>query len=205
MAAENIIGNKAGTLLGNVLEAQAAFGCEEDPYALDVSMGVAPGSELRQLRSRQQEIIRLASLGMSNQDIAREAGVALATVTNVVHSKLGRAKLAEIEAGRDQDTRDLKEEIDAAAPAAIELLKNICAGRSDSGLPVSMKLRMDAARELLDRGGKYIRVTKTEAEISHGVIGALGGASLLKERGAAMRQRLLEAQAASDVDIAALA
>jgi len=95
---------------------------------------------------RHREILRLASTGLSNLDIARELNITPQTVSNTMNSPIVQEKMNALRDGRDESAMDVSERIREIAPVAVE--KIIETMRNSD-----LRLEYAAAKDLLDRAG----------------------------------------------------
>jgi len=89
----------------------------------------APGEkkawQIKELWDLSHEILRLAVLGLKNNQIAEYLGCTPQTVCNTINSDLGKAKLATMRGARDAETIDVAAEIKQMVPKALETYKEI--------------------------------------------------------------------------------
>lgn len=105
--------------------------------------------QVKQLWDRQNEILRLAVLGMKQTEIAKKMGVTPATISNTLGSELAQEKLAIMVAERDATTVDLARQIKEIAPQALEIIKD---AMEDNG-KLCPRDRVKVAQDVLDRAG----------------------------------------------------
>jgi predicted transcriptional regulator len=135
------------------------------------------GFELQQLREQHNEILRLKVMGMTQKDIAAQLGVTPMMVNYTLNSELGREKMAHLQDAADLEAIDVSEEIQVAAQKAVKLQHEIISGKHPLA---TLKLRSDAAKDMLDRAG-HSKITKIEGRFSHGYLGEIG-VKMIKER-----------------------
>jgi predicted transcriptional regulator len=102
--------------------------------------------QINQIWGLQQEIIRLYVLGFKEVDIAAELHINPQTVSNCVNSNVGRARILELQGGRDEDTRRISERLRSLRDGAIDRI----AASLESG---DERVALRAAETLLDRTG----------------------------------------------------
>lgn len=125
---------------------------------------------LTQLRGRHDEILRYHLLGLSNKDISELLNITPQCVCDTLSSPIAQYKLADLRASRDTDTVDVAKEIANLQPRAVELLAKVIAG--DPDLSPKLRDRIDAAKDMLDRGGNS-KVNKVSASFT-GYVGSVG-------------------------------
>lgn len=110
-----------------------------------------PQMQLRELRPRHHEIIRLGLLGFKNRQIARMLNITPQSVTICLSSQVAREYMSLLQAARSCNAVDLAKEISDFAPTCVEVIKE---GIQDETVP--MPVRMREAREFLGLGG-YVK------------------------------------------------
>lgn len=116
--------------------------------------------KIQALWDRHHEIIRLILLGLGNKAIAERLAVTPQNVSDVRNSPIVRDRISVLEAARDAKTVDISRVLQEEAPACVQLLRDVRAGREES----SISLRASVAQDLLDRAG-FSAVRKTQAEV----------------------------------------
>lgn len=104
--------------------------------------------QLKALRARHHEIIRLHILGYKNVDIARVLGVTPVSVSNALNSHEGQAVARLLCAARDGEAVDLSARFAEVAPKAFEFLEDTL---DNENAPIH--LRSKIATELLGLAG----------------------------------------------------
>jgi hypothetical protein len=112
------------------------------------------------------EILRLAIMGHSRDEISEKVGCTPQTVTNTLNSRLGQEKLALLRAERDTSCTDVASAIRELAPRALEIMSEVMEnGTTPAGV------RLAASKDLLDRAGfaapKQVQVTSVTAHLTH--------------------------------------
>lgn len=110
--------------------------------------------EVRELWNTHREVLRLASLGMKNVDIAKKLNVSSAMVGYTLNSPVAKQQMELLQGARDADTADLQKEIREKAPKALKLLEQIIDGEAGTlGELASPSLRAKTAENWLSRAG----------------------------------------------------
>lgn len=120
--------------------------------------------ELKRLREKHHNILRLVVLGVKQKDVAAALGITEETVSYTVNSKLGKQKLAILRKEADQGSLDMLAELQQLVPGAIALQEKVL---FDDGEKTSDRLR--AAEDILDRAGPSKR---QRTEHSHQLVSA---------------------------------
>lgn len=131
-----------------------------------------------ELNQRHEEIIRLAFTGMRHDQIALDLGMSATHVRDLLNSRIGQAKLADLQAKAEVDAIDVTREIAEASKVAMRHLAQVV----DGTIPVPATVRVKAAMDILDRAG-HAPVRKYEGKFQGYMAHAHAGLSLLKERG----------------------
>ena len=137
-----------------------------------------PRWDPRELNERHEEILRLAFTGMRHDQIAIELSMSARHVRDLLDSRIGQAKLADLQAKADVDAIDVSREIQDAAKEAMMHLREVVRGKVE----VSEAVRVKAAMDILDRAG-HAPVRKFEGKFQGYMAHAHAGLGLLKERG----------------------
>lgn len=116
-------------------------------------MGVA------KLRGQHERILELASLGYRQVDIANELGISSQTVSNLMRSSLGKARMAELNADRKARFDERAARLDALADSALSVYEDVFLGHE----PLDPRDKVKVAADVLDRAGlpKTSRSEKT--------------------------------------------
>jgi predicted transcriptional regulator len=109
--------------------------------------------EIKVLRPRHQEVIRLAFLGRSNVEIASAVGISTAAVSCVLRSPLAQAEIARFT--REAEERivnvplraRMMSEIEGASVEALRLNRTLMNEQK-----IDTKLRVGIAKHFMDRG-----------------------------------------------------
>lgn len=103
---------------------------------------------LQALRGHHHDIIRMHSLGATNEQIAAHTGVTTATVSNVLRSLPAREVMDGIRADTAMKTIDVVKQIKDMVPRALQVMEEIMDNED-----VSAAVRLRAATDLMDRAG----------------------------------------------------
>lgn len=107
------------------------------------------GYELKKLRSRHHQIIRLKASGkFKNKEIAEIVNVTPQTVSNTLNSELAQRKMAQLQDDIDDQFMDLMAELRKLAEVGVEEIRDALLNET-----VSKEERLDLAQDLLDRTG----------------------------------------------------
>ena len=113
--------------------------------------GLGSGAyELENLWNKHHEVLRRAALGHSNKAIARDVGLSERAISYTLNSEIGRAKLAELQNGRDETVKTIREGIRETLPEALQVVREIMISQREKTKDSD---RLKAALELMDRGG----------------------------------------------------
>lgn len=99
------------------------------------------------IQNRHQEIIRYLVLGWKHGDIATYLNCTPQNVSDVANSPLAKAQIDKLQAGRNDSTMEIQEEIIKMAPKAIEVLNDTLTSEYEQ------KLKVTVAQDVLDRAG----------------------------------------------------
>jgi len=114
---------------------------------------------------KQDEILRLFSVGVKPKEIAAELDITPQTVHNICGSPLGRARIAALQGARDLEFQEVSARIKALQPVALEVAEDFMLGKLGPSEP---KDRTRAAFELLKMGG-HGPVHKVAKSVRHGL------------------------------------
>lgn len=109
--------------------------------------------EIKTLRPRHQEVIRLAFLGRSNVDIASAVGVSPGAVACILRSPLAQAEIARFTKEAEERIINvplrarLMSEIEGASAEALKLNRRLM-----NEPTIDTKLRVGIAKHFMDRG-----------------------------------------------------
>lgn len=144
------------------------------------------------LQEKHHLMIRLELLGKSHKEIAQVIGLSESHISSVLSSPLAQEQLAVLRRAADSKAIDISRMLQEEAPKCLELLRHIRDNNVETlGENAPLKLRMDAAESLLDRGGTS-RIQNLRAVIGHAVVTeeVLGE---IKQRAAEAKSRAREA------------
>lgn len=118
--------------------------------SFDVDTGrTAPTTyQLKKVKSIHRRIAEKVAIGMKDKDIAQVHGVSAQMVRYTRNDPMVKQYLGMVEGAIAADVLAVQEEIIELAPYALRVIEQIML---DNGTPA--KLRLDAARDLLDRAG----------------------------------------------------
>jgi len=115
-----------------------------------------------QLQQRHHEILNKHLLGFKNVEIAQQLNITEVSVSGVIGSELGQAKLRDMREERDAGQFDVMKEIKVLAEDAVKVYKYILQ-EDQAGLALKKKTA-DTVLEMQGYGGKTV---KLEGSISH--------------------------------------
>jgi hypothetical protein len=115
------------------------------------------------VRPRHREIARRLVLGETQSQIARSLNMSEGRMTLIVNSPLFKLEIAKMEKDRTDAVVDVANQIVLACPEALDQVERIMYTAN------SEKVRLDAAKDLLDRGG-FGAVKKFAGVVGHGDI-----------------------------------
>ncbi len=116
---------------------------EDRPLLMDNGL-----PELKKLRDIHYEIIRRASLGYKMTEISKELNIAYITVWKTLQTPLAKERLEIIRGARDASAGEVMNQFKSLSPIALEVYKEAILDGN-----ISMKDRIKAAGEVLDRAG----------------------------------------------------
>lgn len=94
--------------------------------------------DIKQLWSRNHEILNLDSTGMSQVDIAKHLGITPATVSNTLNSSLGRKKKSDIRKTKDERYEEINKEVLSLTEKALKVYDDIF-GSDNASLDLQLK------------------------------------------------------------------
>jgi hypothetical protein len=118
---------------------------------------------VKRVNQRHHLMIRLMMLGLGNKEIATQLGVTPQNVSDVRNSPLVQEKLAFLQTKADVRTLDVMDDLARDAGNNIALLKEV----RDGKLTQDVRVRVQVAQDLLDRGGygKVQKVLRADASL----------------------------------------
>ena len=125
-----------------------------------------PGYQVKELRERHEQIVRMAALGMRRKDIAEATGFTPITVTNCLRSPLAQARLAQLRDSADSDTVDIIGRINGMLDEVLDLVQDVIAG--EEAAPVAV--RLSAGFKLLAIAG-HSPVQRAQIQVSRATLG----------------------------------
>lgn len=132
--------------------------------------------DVRSLAQRHHEILDLHVIGKTNQEIADYFGCTAQSVSQIVNSSLGQEKIRLMRGARDAEAFDVRSEIEALLPQAVDVYREILA--RDSAASLALKKRT-ADTLVMDIAG-HKAPTKFQGVVAHLDSTTL---DLLKQRG----------------------
>jgi predicted transcriptional regulator len=87
---------------------------------------------IKQLWQRNHEIVNLSAMGWKDSDIAEILNITVATVSNTLNSDLGKAKLAEVRFGRDEEAKKTTERIRVLTNKALDTYDEIFSAEDET-------------------------------------------------------------------------
>jgi len=121
--------------------------------------------DLKSVSSRQHEILRMVTLGMTNKQVAERLGCSPQTVSIVRNSSLGRLQLEIFKQRADEDTLEVSHKLRSLAPGAIATIEALMTNEE-----APSAVRLNAAKDLLDRAGyaaeRRMSVRSTSVQLS---------------------------------------
>ncbi len=119
--------------------------------------------QVQELWGKHLEIIRMSVLGLSHIAIAKQLNITPVTVSYVLNSKLGSARVKELQGRADDDTVAMNKRFrETASEAQTILAKAMNDGDTD------MRLRVNIAMDKLDRAG-HSAIKKIDAKVALGI------------------------------------
>lgn len=120
--------------------------------------GKKKGWQVSEMWDRHHEIARLLVLGWPNTEIAAELNITPQQVSSVRNSPVVQDKMAIMHATRDVATIEVKEEINALAPIAVQRLREALEDGSVLGKELNASTIVKVADSIIDRDqGKAIQ------------------------------------------------
>ena len=119
---------------------------------------------IKQIWSIHREILRRHSVGQKPKQIAKDLGVTIQTISNLVNSDLGSAALEALNNRSDDEARDVTKRIKELAPEALDVVEEILT--DDESEP---KLRSGLAIKVLGLAG-YVEPQKTQIAVGVGLL-----------------------------------
>lgn len=116
-------------------------------------------TEVEELQARHREIIRLASVGKRNKDIAEILGCSPGTVSKVLQNPLAKSHMNQINKNMDEYLVEAQQHLTELLPDVTGLFERIVNGE----LKVRTELQVSVAKDILDRTG-LPKVSKSVVE-----------------------------------------
>lgn len=125
--------------------------------------GERKGWQVAEMWDKHHEIARLLILGHNNQEIAKMVNCSSQQVSNVKNSPVVKDKCAILRAVRDTESIDLRKEIAALAPLAVQRMKEALEEGSVLGKDLTGANILKEANNMLDRElGKATQTLETK-------------------------------------------
>jgi DNA-binding CsgD family transcriptional regulator len=138
---------------------------------------VMPADELY---DRHHQVVRMIVLGMKNTEIAESLNITPMSVSQIRTSPLIRMQIRKLHAEADEQTVDVRKEINAYAPKCLEIIQDILEDEN-----VSANVRLSGAFKCLGLGG-IVEPKNINVRALHGVVDA-NTLSMIKERAEILR------------------
>lgn len=116
-------------------------------------------TEVEELQARHREIIRLASVGKRNKDIAEILGCSPSTVSKVLQNPLAKSHMNQMNKNMDEYLVEAQQHLTELLPEVTGLFERIVNGE----LKVRTELQVSVAKDILDRTG-LPKVSKSVVE-----------------------------------------
>jgi len=108
-------------------------------------------NELKNLQSKNHEILNLDSMGMKGSHIAKTLGVSKVTVSNTLNSAVGKDKMRIMRGAADGKALEVQDRIYGMTEKALDVLDSILENEDERA---SLSLQRNVARDvLIDLGG----------------------------------------------------
>ena len=104
--------------------------------------------QIQRMTQRHHEVVRLAVLGHTQNDISSITGFTPSSVSLILNNRMVKDKLAFLRAQKDAASVDVMCAIRELAPKCVDILNEIM---ENEGSPAGV--RLGAAKDLLDRAG----------------------------------------------------
>lgn len=133
---------------------------------------------------------RLESLGYSDADISLMIGLSLSGLAQMkmtdkykqVRLQISSGVLAEMDATIGEETEEMRNRLRNQVPVALQAIADLVSQKTDS------KLRLQAATEILDRDGRFMKASRTVVDDKSNL------PSYLTDKDAEVVSRILSAQ-----------
>ena len=130
------------------------------------SAKVAPGKTYKR-RLKIEKIARLTAAGYTDEEIGFSVGITKVYVSMLrrtpeyiaILAEVNSGVISEIDSNLREDIANVRLEIRGMVPAAILALRDALYDKSNP------RLRLEAAKEILDREGSIVKVSKTEVKL----------------------------------------
>ncbi len=114
-------------------------------------VGGSRKNELKNLQSKNHEILNLDSVGMKGTHIAKALGVSKVTVSNTLNSSVGKEKMRIMRGAADGTALKVQDRIQGMTEKALDVLEKILDNEDERA---SLSLRRNVARDvLIELGG----------------------------------------------------
>lgn len=154
-----------------------------------------PVNKVFKTRIRMERSARLESLGYSDADISLMIGLSLSGLAQMkmtdeykqVRLQISSGVLAEMDATIGEETEEMRNRLRNQVPVALQAIADLVSQKSDS------KLRLQAATEILDRDGRFMKASRTVVDDKASL------PSYLTDKDAEVVNRILSAQQPAQV------
>jgi hypothetical protein len=132
----------------------------------NISAKVAPGRTYKR-RLKIEKIARLTAAGYTDQEIAFSVGIGKVYVSMLrrtpeyiaILAEVNTGVISEIEGALREEIQNTRAELKSMLPSAILALRDALLDKSNP------RLRLEAAKEILDREGSIVKISKTEVKL----------------------------------------
>lgn len=126
--------------------------------------------DIKQLWQRSHEIIGMALLGHSNEDIAKVLNISRVTVSNTLNSPVGRDKLGDMRSERNENYLEVAKKVDKLTTKALKVYEEIfdsdvVSYELKKKVADTVALEMAGHRAPTEINTKSINLTASAAEI----------------------------------------
>lgn len=103
---------------------------------------------LQDLKTHHNQIIQMAFAGFSREEISEKMDLSMGTVSNVLNSDLGKAKLRAMQEKSDDSVIDVRRRLTEMNHKALNVIENCLTNDK-----ISSAIALKAAESVLDRNG----------------------------------------------------
>lgn len=116
---------------------------------------------------KHHEVKRLALLGCQNKEISELLGVTPQNISDIRNSPIFKDQMKVMEVARDSATIDVARAIIEEGPKNLELLTKVRDSIEMDGQPVPLALRVNVAKDMLDRTPGTAKVRSITGNVHH--------------------------------------